>query len=387
MVRTLLYSFLFLIGTVSHGQERLFEEAQQLYRDGNYEEALSSVNEYLGKRTTSESMYLKSGILQALGKDFEAIEVLTNLIRTWPDYHEAYLSRAYLCYHKEFNQLAIEDLNFLIDNPSNDTKAIFYRMDPTGATQMQITSLASMRSSLFKTRGELHQREEQYQEALSDIDQALLLEESVENYVSRGLLRQKMGQRNLAIDDFRSALRIDDQSPLAWYNLVIAKPGVEVPQEVIKNYEFAPFASYDGAEAMREENYDKALRLFSIALTRNPEDHFALENMGRTLYAKKEYKKALEAFQIAYKKNKDNRTLLYLIGNTYVRLQEHEAAVAYYQQYLAHDPTDGSIWYNIAISYRNLGNHFDTCRCLKNAEKNGFEVPEGSGLWESCDPD
>jgi tetratricopeptide (TPR) repeat protein len=384
MVRIFIFS-LYLSAHSLLAQNSLFEQAQNEYREGKYREALEHTEEYLQKRKTAEALYLKAGILQSTGRDIDAARVLTDLINTWPEHQEAYLSRAYIYYQKEFNQLAIADLNHLIESPDSDTRAIFYRVDPAGGSQMQITSLASMKSSLFKTRGELYQRTGQFEKAMLDFNKALLLEESVENYVSRGLLFQEQGQKNQAIGDFKSALKIDEKSPLAWYNLALLQENTTVPKDVLKDYDFAPFASYEGAEALQSEKYEKAVRLFNLALEKNPDDLFAMENKGRTYYAMESFEEALTVFRKTYQQDPDNFRLLYLIGNTYARLREHEAAVAYYQQYLTHDPSDGSIWYNMAVSHRNLKQHADACRCLRNAEKNGFDVDDGSALWESCE--
>jgi tetratricopeptide (TPR) repeat protein len=70
-----------------------------------------------------------------------------------------------------------------------------------------------------------------------------------------------------------------------------------------------------------------------------------------------------KAIQIDPKKNES----LYLLGNAYFGLKQYDQAIDYYRKYLLTDPTYADVWYNAGMSYYQIGEISDGCKCLERA--------------------
>ena len=123
-----------------------------------------------------------------------------------------------------------------------------------------------------------------YDAALKDFNVSIELDSASDYYMGRGLLYQKMKEPQLAINDFRRAVMQDSTNQLAWYNLALVYPGVELPEELLADNTFSPTLGLLASEAMTNGNYQKAIRYWSQALETDKEPlHFI--NRGRA-YAK-----------------------------------------------------------------------------------------------------
>jgi tetratricopeptide (TPR) repeat protein len=75
---------------------------------------------------------------------------------------------------------------------------------------------------------------------------------------------------------------------------------------------------------------------------------------------------------------------LYLMGNSYFKEEQYENAIAFYENYLASVSDHADVWYNVAVTYYQLGNEFDACRCFQRAVSLGMNIEPSKSLRKVC---
>ena len=115
-------------------------------------------------------------------------------------------------------------------------------------------------------------------------------------------------------------------------------------------------------------DFDGAIAKYEEALRENPDNAWALYELGYSLQEKKDYKKSLE---IAYKGaqyKSDQLTGFYiLIGNNLDMLGESKKAVEVYRQGIKFNPDNQMLYYNLAVTYTRLNNLEDAKKTLKKS--------------------
>lgn len=115
-------------------------------------------------------------------------------------------------------------------------------------------------------------------------------------------------------------------------------------------------------------NYDAAISNYEEVLKENPSNVEALYEMSFSYSMKKEYRKALEA---AYKGAQYKSRLLsafYMqIGNNLDLLGEPKKAVEVYKAGIKLQPENALLYYNLAVTYRNLDKMDDARKTVKQA--------------------
>jgi tetratricopeptide (TPR) repeat protein len=110
-------------------------------------------------------------------------------------------------------------------------------------------------ATAFNNRGVAHKFKGEYDRALEDYDQAILLNPSFANaYNNRGVIYRLKGKYDRAIRDYDQAIWLDSNIPAAFYNRAIAYS--------------------------EKEDYDRAIRDFDVVLRFNPKNALALYGRG-----------------------------------------------------------------------------------------------------------
>lgn len=359
--------------------EQLYMEALANYREKVLFEAQELIEESLYLNPTAESNYLSGLIYEALGKDLKALAAYEATLQYDPDYKEAIFQKALIYLKISDPKKALEDINFLLENKgATVTRGVYFQVDPTGNTQNKILTLENLNGQLYYYKGQAFEKLVEYDKALMNYNEAIKTEEVPDYYISRALLQSKLGNDSSAVLDLKAALKKEPTNQLAWYNLALLDPTVELPDSLLYVSSFSPTLNLLGSRALEKGNYKKAKEYFDYYLENNDHDALAYINRGRVLLKCEKYQKAREDFDKAMKLDRSRSESLYLTGNAFFFEKEYQSALAYYNQYLAIDPTNAMVWYNGAMSYLELGNKNEACHFLKNADK--FAMPNAKRM-------
>jgi len=381
----LLFSyFVFIFPFHGSIQEPTFEKAKELYEKGFYEASIREINLYLKRKSDLDALFFKHKIQLEVNDNFGAIKTLSELIKYKPGFHEAYFQRASLYMQMELYEQALKDLNYLIKNISSETQAVFFQIDPTGREQVEVSTLESMNARLYSMMGECYKELNQYEESIEFYNQAIHEKKSATNYLNRALAYEYFGRRVLAINDLDSALIIEPSNELALYNKVLLDPTTEIPESIRTSTQFIPLLTYEAIEKYQSGDNVASERLYKTILELDENNLLALKNYGRLLHELGRYEEARSHFNNLRQQSGNDDDIFYLIANTYFKEDSFNDAISYYEIYLSRNPVDADIWYNAAITYHNLKQTYDACRCLKNAKRYGYDVPTSSMLWRNC---
>ncbi len=362
-----------------------YEKARAQYYDGHYEEALTTVNEYLSLERSIEGYYLQAMIYEAMGNNMGAIKSLSNIVYADEAHLDARFKRGELYYREGIYIQAIEDFNFIVGFSGNtETNAVYFKIDPTGQEQVHVTSLASMKGQVYAMRALALQATGEYDLALEDISYAISKDSTAQNYINRALLYKEIYKYDLAKADLRVAISLRPDLVNAWYNLLLLDPDIQIPDDILMNTEFIPLITYQAVEAFQNGDLELAKSLFSKALVANPDDPILLTNAGRLSYTLENYDDAIKFYMRVISLHPSRFEAYYLIGNSFFQKKEFNQSAAYYEQYLARDRSNANVWYNAAITYMELKDEERACECIQNALERGMVIDSGFSLLQTC---
>ena len=115
-------------------------------------------------------------------------------------------------------------------------------------------------------------------------------------------------------------------------------------------------------------DFDGAIAKYEEVLKENPDNDWALYEMGYSYQMKKDYRKSLECGYkgVQYKSQRLSRFYV-LIGNDLDELGEGKKAVDVYERGIKLKPDDFLLYYNLAITQSRLKNVEETRKNLKKA--------------------
>lgn len=378
----LLFPFL---GFAQYTPEDLYESARKDYYESNFVSASETIDRYLLTERTPEGFYLQSMILEALGENTRAIGALTEVLNMDGDHLDAFFKRGTIYFNMGIYAQAIRDFSVIINfDESESTNAIYFKLDQYGQEQVQVATLATMKGQVYGLRGLARQSIGSFEDAERDLTISIRMDSSAQNFVNRALLFMELGQTASAKNDLNFAIRLDPDLVIAWYNLMLLDPELELPQKVEEDAEFFPLVSYRAVEALQEGRLEEADILLTKALRIKGDDPLLLINAGRLKYRMKSYPESIAHFRRVLELDGSRFEAYYLAGNSFFQMGEFTQSAAFYEQYLARDMSNETVWYNAAMSYFELDDSVRGCECLQNAVDRGMMIPETSSLLNNC---
>ncbi len=100
----------------------------------------------------------------------------------------------------------------------------------------------------------------------------------------------------------------------------------------------------EGDELRKQQRYSQALQAYEEALRLDPQNFYAWNGKGTTLYNQGNYKKALEAYQRATEIEPDNPIVWVSAGLVLNRLQRYQQALVHFERALALEPEYVTAW-------------------------------------------
>ncbi len=122
----------------------------------------------------------------------------------------------------------------------------------------------------------------------------------------------------------------------------------------------------EGVSQHDRGNYDAAIKLYGEALAENPDNVEAMYELSFSYSMKKDYKKSLEIAYRGAEYKSDMLAAFYMqIGNNLDILGEPKKSVEVYKSGLKLMPRMAMLHYNLAVTYRNMGNVDDARKVIK----------------------
>jgi tetratricopeptide (TPR) repeat protein len=167
---------------------------------------------------------------------------------------------------------------------------------------MAVPNLTEGSNSFYhRVRGELFNRKEQYEYAVQEFEKA------VEKEPGFGVQCE-----------FATALsyNCDDRALAAWNKINKERP------------DYADAYYYLGLEYIRQDNFEKAYKLFQKSLELEPEDERYLFELGHVLHATADYENAIKYYEKSIARNCVNQGVAYAaMADCYTKMGQNEKAM------------------------------------------------------------
>ncbi|MEI6370115.1 MAG: tetratricopeptide repeat-containing serine protease family protein [Nostocales cyanobacterium ELA608] len=294
------------------------ERGNQLWRLRRYSEAIQAFDAAINQKPKFIHLayYGKGLALGYSGKGSEAITALQQAVQSQPDFVPAWdnLSVAY----RESNQLdkALAAINKAIqlqpNNPNLYNQKYVVLSDlkryKEAAAAINKAIELSPRAAFYNNRGNVRNELGDKQGAIDDYNQAIKINPNYANaYYNRGNVRDDLGDKQGAIDDYNLAIKINPNYALAYNNRGNARADLGDKPRAIDDFNLAIkinpnlAQAYNNRGVVRDELGDKpgAIDDYTQAIKFNPNLAQAYGNRAYVYYQLGDKQKAREDLQRA----------------------------------------------------------------------------------------
>ncbi|MEQ9404225.1 MAG: tetratricopeptide repeat protein [Cyclobacteriaceae bacterium] len=373
-MKLLTFFLLVVISVYSYSQDD-YDKARTHFGENQLDSARYYINKELGRKPGAPEYFLSGMIHESQGMDLRALADYEAVVKYDPQNLEAYFQKGLIYYNSGSSENAIRDFTYVIINQSSSaTKAIYFANDPYGKKGTFLTTLQSMLGRIYQYRGLAYQKSGETAKAFQDFNKSFEYDSLADFFINRSGLYTEMNQSNQAINDLKSAIELEPDNYLAWYNLALLDPKVRLPEYLLNDDEFSPMLNLMGANAYESGEYALSASYHSRAIENNPKDELAYLNRGKALLKNKDYTQARADFLKALQINANKIEAFYLIGNSFFYENNFEDAIGFYERYLSVDPGYKNVWYNAAMAYLSVDKLSRACECLENSEKLGMDL-------------
>ncbi|NCR63297.1 MAG: serine protease [Microcystis aeruginosa LG11-05] len=306
------------------------ERGGQLWRLFRYEEAIKAFDEAI-KQNDPKNVYLawygKGLALGYLGKYQTAIEALQQAINTLPKREDL----------KNFHSSILQLQSGVYRSLENYEQAL--------TVINQAISLVPNNPNHYNEKSSVLSQLKRYDEGLAAITQAINLAPRAAWYYNRGILYYNQQKYKLALDDYNKAIELNPNYALAYYNR--------------------------GNIYYDQQKYDLALSDYNQAIKINSDFAEAYNNRGNLYRRQQKYKLALDDYNQAIKINPNLAGAYVNRGLHYYNQQKYELALADFNKAIEINP-------NLAEAYANLGLLYAE---LKQTEKAKIDLQQAAILF------
>ena len=355
--------------------------AEEHHRQGQWAEAKRLLDQAIAAQHDLVNAYLlrakvreQSGNLAGANSDY------TTVIYLLPEHHEARFQRALVLLADERYPAARADLEFLLEHPSSETNAVYFRSEQrnnellaTGITTIQ----SNMRAEWLNAVGLTYYHEEAYAHAQEYFQQALAEDSDyVASYVNLGLAAEHQGDTTGAIAYYQNALSLEPGNAPALRNLT-SLARVRNDAALLRQInEQSGGDSYEsllqrGITHLGQNDFTGAIAQFTQALELQPNNPEALLQRGFAYEKAELLPEALTDYSTVIASDPSAEKAYSNRGNVYFKRERYDQAVADYTQALVLNPTNDVALYNRAVAYQRLGQLTEACQDWQQAQTLG----------------
>jgi tetratricopeptide (TPR) repeat protein/S1-C subfamily serine protease len=316
------------------------ERGNQLWRLRRYSEAIQAFEAAIKQKPKFIHLaYYGKGLALGWSKKYpEAITALQQAVKSQPDFVPAWLYLSVV--YRDSNQL-----------------------DKALAAIDKAIQLQPNNPNLYNEKWAVLSALKRYKEAAAAINKAIELSPRAAFYLNQGIVRNDLGDKQGAIDDFNQAIKFNPNLALAYYNRGIVRYELGDKQGAIDDFNQAIKFNPNLAEAyynrgiVRYELGDKpgAIDDFNQAIKFNPNLALAYYNRGIVRYELGDKQGAIDDFNQAIKINPNLAQAYYNRGNARDDLGDKQGAIDDYNQAIKFNPNLAQAYGNRAYVYYQLG--------------------------------
>ncbi len=254
------------------------------------------------------------------------------------------------------------DINLLIE----EVKKLYYEGNFEAAFLIANQIIEKEPAKGFFVRGNVYDDLGNYEQALSDYNQAIALDPKyAAAYNNRGIIYDDLGNYEQALSDYNQAIALDPKDALAYNNRGIIYKDLGNYEQALSDYNQAialdpKYAlAYNGRGIIYKDlgNYEMALSDYNQAIDLDPKDAGAYNNRGTVYDDLGNYEQALSDYNQAIALDPKDAMAYNNRGIIYKDLGNYEQALSDYNQAIALDPKDALAYNGRGNVYKYLGNY------------------------------
>jgi tetratricopeptide (TPR) repeat protein len=260
---------------------------------------------------------------------------------------------------------------------------VFFQQDAYGGgTTRMFTLQGAEKAYIFNYLGMTETQLNHPAEAIVWLDSAIkVIDRDPDLYVNRGLAREKGGDKERAVKDYRKALTLDPNHAVAKHHLGALSKTTDptsssaLLDEAIADSPNMPFAYAErGFDHMQNGRYGKALTDYDQAIKLDPTNHEYLLNRGLIKEKLSDYEGAYRDYTKAITIRPTFDKAWLNRGNLLLRRGKLKEAIEDYSVAITYNSAYSSAFYNRAIALGRLQQHEAACADLNTAEVLGAEI-------------
>jgi tetratricopeptide (TPR) repeat protein len=365
----------------------MLEEAESIYGDGRYADALTVLNKCLIEYPGYMDAYaLRGNVRESLKDDDGALTDYSIFLEKFPQHGEILLNRAVIRYKVGYYDQAIEDFKNLLTLPvTRETNSLFFKKSMSVEDKnpiMTTTEGGNHRSFVLNYIGLAELKRKNALQARIYFDSAISLDSKEPDYfVNRGLAKEALSD-STALLDYQSALKLNRNHTLAKHNLEAANArklqSMSIEDRISQTIQADSTMLYPYLERAQQrfeskyyqgaiDDYTRALEIDSTNVEVWLGRGLAKEKLKDFKGAFSDYTKAID-IKDTFAKAWLNR------GNVLLKLERYEDAVEDYNVALVYYPDYAIAFYNRAMAKIKLKKNAEACDDIKKAETLGMKV-------------
>jgi tetratricopeptide (TPR) repeat protein len=208
------------------------------------------------------------------------------------------------------------------------------------------------------------------------------LQVTKDNYLARnnrGTAYSKLGQYDLAIEDYNAAISLNPDAEV-YNNRGVAYANIRQYQLAIDDYNEAFKLKHDYTDAYNNRGivyyklgrHQLAVEDFSQAIGLKPDNAMYYKDRGNAYFELNQYEKAIKDYNDAIRLKPDYLTAYNNRGNAYSELGQQQLAIEDYRTAIRLKPDDFFPYYNMACCLAVQKNDKEACDFLTQAIEKGF---------------
>lgn len=365
----------------------MLEEAESIYGDGRYADALALLNKCLTDYPGYMEAYaLRGNVRESLKDNDGALTDYSIFLDKFPEHGEILLNRAVVRYKLGYYEQAIEDFKALLTLPATrETNSLFFKKSMSVDDRnpiMTTTEGGNHRSFVLNYIGLAEMKRKNPSEAKRYFDSAIYLNaKEPDYYVNRGLAKEALTD-STAVVDYQNALRLNRNHTLAKHNLEAInarkRQSMSLEDRLSQTIQADSTMLYPYLERAQQryesKYYDGAIEDYSRALEIDSMNVEIWLGRGLAKEKLKDFKGAFSDYTKAID-IKDNFAKAWLNrGNVLLKLERYEDAVEDYNVALVYYPDYAIAFYNRAMAKIKLKKNSEACNDIRKAEEFGMKV-------------
>jgi tetratricopeptide (TPR) repeat protein len=365
--------------------EQLFEEAEAVYNDGKFREAIQLLDECLKLNAGYFDAYaLRAPAKEQISDLDGALTDYSIYLEKFPDNPDMLMSRAVLRYKIGYYDQAREDFLKMLTLNSSETNSIFFRqnMSTEERNPMMTTTQQGHGPYVFNYLGLIDFKQKNFQAAIVSFDTAIRLDtRQPDFYVNRGLAKESLND-STAIKDYEAALQLNPQHTLAKHNLDAWRekklqklsPEERLTQTIEADSTML-YPYLERAQQRFEGGYFKgALEDYNQAISMDSSNIEIWLGRGLTREKLKDYTGAFSDYTKAIDLKEDYAKAWLNRGNVLLKLERYNDAIEDYNVALLYWPDYPLAFYNRGMAKVKLKKNPEACADLQQAEQLGMKV-------------